>query len=313
MMNKLNPAFLEKGSNMMKREHTQPRHKRIVHGAMMVLLFLGLLVSLPACQAGSAAAVAQTRLKLAGSTTVEPVAEAAAEAYMAAHPDINITVRGGGSSIGGKGVGYGALHIGNASRELKESELETWPTLQTTVIGRDGVAVVVHRSLYEAGITQLTLEQVADIWRGNITNWQEVGGPDLPILAFDKALGRGTRDTFAEIVLGDANAEAPGTVGTLGENELVLATIAETEGSVAILSSGWQTADVVGVAIVNADGQAVPPTAENVATGLYPITRNLNMITDGPPQGLAAQFIEFVLSPEGQAIVQAEGYTPVSQ
>ncbi len=301
----------DKDSKMRKHEQPQqPRTQAPTYWSIMTMLLLALLVSLSACQAE--APVTETRLKLAGSTTIEPVARSAAELFMASHPDIDITVRGGGSSIGVKGIAYGALHIGMASRELKEAELEEWPDLTATVIGRDGVAVVINRTLYEAGVTQLTIDQVAGIWRGSITNWQEVGGPDLEILAFDKEMGRGTRDTFAKIVLGDEDESAPGTAGSLGENATVLATISENDGAVSILSTGWQTEDVVGVAIVNSSGQAIAPTAQNVASGQYPITRNLNMITVGPPDGLAAQFIEFVLSSEGQAFVQAHNYTPVS-
>jgi len=277
----------------------------------IALIALGLLYSLTACQSGQNTMSA--RLKLAGSTTVEPAARAAAKAFMTHHPHVKVTVRGGGSTIGVKGIMYGALHIGMASRPIKEAELEKSPNLTATVIGRDGVAVVVNRALYEAGVTKLTLEQIAGIWRGETTNWEDLGGPDLAIMAFDKEMGRGTRDTFAKIVLGGADEPAPGTVGALGENEAVLTAVSENKGAISILSTGWQTEDVVGVAIVGKDGQAVKPTSENVASGRYPISRDLNMVTDGPPQGLAKQFIEFVLSSEGQAFVEEHGYTPVSK
>lgn len=253
------------------------------------------------------------RLKLAGSTTVEPVALAAAKAFMVTHEGVEVTVRGGGSSIGVLGVTHGALHIGMTSRSLKASELQELPALTPTVIGRDGVAVVMNRSVYDAGVTQLTLAQVRDIWLGRITNWRELGGPDLPILAFDKELGRGTRDVFAGIVLGDADAEAPGTIGSLGENEMVLTTISENEGAISILSTGWVTNEVVGVAIVSDDGEVIEPTQNNVATGRYPLTRDLNLVTNGRPQGIAAEFINFLLSPQGQNFVELNGYTPIVQ
>jgi phosphate transport system substrate-binding protein len=281
------------------------------HWLVPVLFALALSCSLTGCQGEGN--ITETRLKLAGSTTVEPVAVVAAEAYIAQNPNVVITVRGGGSTIGVKGAGYGALHIGMTSRPLKKAETEKWPDLMATVIGRDGVAVVVNRALYEAGVTQLTLAQIASIWQGEITNWQEVGGPDLDIMAFDKEMGRGTRDTFARIVLGGTDEPAPGTIGALGENEAVLAAVSENRGAISILSTGWQTAGVVGLAIVGQDGQAVSPSTENVANGQYPITRDLNLITDGPPEGLAAQFIEFVLSSQGQTFVKEHGYTAVSE
>lgn len=289
----------------------QQRKRTSRHWSITIMLLIGLVVTLSACQATPEAT--EARLKLAGSTTVEPVARSAAETFMTMHPEANITVRGGGSSIGVKGIAYGALQIGMASRDIKASELEEWPTLTATVVGRDGVAVVINRTLYEAGVTQLTIDEVAGIWRGDITNWQAVGGPDMAILVYDKELGRGTRDTFAKIVLGSEDAPAAAAIGELGANADVLATLYENEAAVSILSSGWQTEDVVGVAIVNGAGQPVAPTTENVANGRYPITRNLNMITNGEPDGLAAQFIDFVLSSAGQAFVQEQGYTPVSQ
>ncbi len=292
-----------------KRNQRQPQRTR-THWSM-ILLALGLLTILFACQTESP--ITETRLKIAGSTTVEPVALEAAKLYMAAHPGVEITVRGGGTSIGVQGAGNAAIDIGGASRDLKASELEEWPDLVSTIIGRDGVAVVINRSLYEAGVTQLTVGEVAGIWRGEIVNWQEVGGPDAAIQAYDKELGRGTRDTFALVILGGADEPAPGTIGSLGENETVLATISENEWAVSMLSTGWLTEDVVGVAIVDENGQAIEPTNENVANGSYPITRNLSLITQGAPEGLAADFIAFVLSPEGQALMNQHSYTPIAQ
>ena len=251
-------------------------------------------------------------LKLAGSTTVEPVALTAGKDFMDQNPGVEVRVRGGGSTIGVKGVGYGALSIGMASRPIKPEELEKWPNLTTTAVGRDGVAVVVNKELYNAGVKQLTLEQVASIWLGKTTNWREVGGPDLTIVAFDKEMGRGTRDTFGKAVLGGEKIAAPGTSGALGENEAVLAAVSGNKAAVSILSTGWQTAEVVGVAIVGKDGQAVAPTAEAVAAGRYAISRDLVVITDGPPRGTAKEFIDFLLSPAGQTHVEKQGYTAVS-
>ncbi len=278
--------------------------------AVPILIFLAIIL-LTACQ--SSQEVLTKRLKLGGSTTVEIAAQPAAKAFMDRFDNTEVTVRGGGSTIGIKGTVYGAFHIGMTSRPFKKSELEQWPNLTATVIGRDGVSVVVNQELYEAGVTQLTMEQVAGIWRGEITNWQAVGGPDLPIVAYDKELGRGTRDIFAKIVLGDETAPAPGTVGTLGENEAVVTTVSQQPGAVSILSTGWQTSDVIGVAIVNQNGQAVEPTNENVVRGLYPILRDLNMITAGSPQGVAARFLDFMLSPEGQGFVEQAGYSRMVQ
>lgn len=288
--------------------------KRISTLVYLISVILALSIIQTGCQSGAnGQQITEGYLKIAGSTTVEPAALAAAEAYMTQFPNIEITVRGGGSSIGIEGVVTGALHIGMISRPIKEAELAKQPALTATTIGYDGVAVVIHKSLYDAGVTQLTLEQVANIWLGKITNWQEVGGPNLPIIAYDKELGRGTRDIFAKIVLGDEDAAAPGTIGSLGPNEAVLSAVSNEPGAVSILSTGWQTSDVVGVAIVDEDGRVAEPTPDNVESGLYPISRDLSLVTNGPATGLAAQFIDFMLSAEGQAFVKETGYSPISE
>ena len=147
--------------------------------SIFVILSFILPFVLTACQSAEAANIPEGRVKLAGSTTIEPAAAAAAAAFMQQHPNVEVTVRGGGSSIGVKGAAYGGLHIGMVSRSLTEDELEKWPNLHSTSIGRDGVAVLVNHTLSEAGVKQLTLDQVAASWRGESTNWPAGGGPGL--------------------------------------------------------------------------------------------------------------------------------------
>lgn len=283
-----------------------PRFPRLTVGLILVVL-----LGLTACQ--SQPATTGTHLNIAGATTPQRSAEICAEMFMAVNPGVSISVKGGGSSHGINGATDGTLDIGMAARPFRATELETFPGLTATVIGYDGVAVVVNRFVYANGVTELSLEQIAAMWRGEITNWQEVGGPNLAIVVYDKEEGHGTRDVFYSAVFGDTDADALGSAASLGGNPEILAAVTQEDGAISIVSSGWQTKEVIGVAIVLADGQSVAPTSENVASGLYPISRDLNMVTMGEPEGLVKQFIDFMLSAEGQAVVVESGYSAVAQ
>ena len=277
------------------------------------LIVLVVTLILAGCQSSALASSSlREPIKLGGSTTVAPAAAALAMAYMEEHPELEISVRGGGSGLGVKGIAYGGFHIGMASRPLSSSELEKWPNLQTTTIGRDGVAVAINKSLFDAGVKGLTLVQIAQIWRGDVVNWRELGGPDLPILLYDRERGSGTRDAFLGTIFGDQEPTMTDVAGVFVGNEDILSAITENSGAVSILSLGWLRADVVGVNIVNNMGEAIEPTVENVNNGRYPISRDLNFITDSSLSDNGSQFIQYVLSPEGQALVAEAGYVPVS-
>jgi len=125
-------------------------------------------------------------LSLAGSTTVEPIASKAAGVYMEKHPDVKVTVQGGGSGTGIKMVGEGTVDIGNASRKIKDKEKDLYPDLVGTIIAYDGIAIVVHPS---NPVENLTKQQLQDIYAGKITNWKEIGGEDREIVVVTRAEG----------------------------------------------------------------------------------------------------------------------------
>lgn len=243
-------------------------------------------------------------LSLAGSTTVQPLAELLAEAFMAENAGVEITVTGGGSSVGVKSAVDGSADLGMASREVKDSELAETPALVSTAIASDGVAVVVHP---DNPVAELTLEQVAKIFSGEITNWSEVGGNDEMISVVIREESSGTRACFDEKVLGEE--VLPTTTAIVQpSNGALVTTISTTPNAIGYISFGYMDESTKGVVV---DG--IAPTIENVVSGVYAISRNLNLISNGEASDLAQAFMDFALSAEGQVIAEEEGFISVTK
>jgi len=244
------------------------------------------------------------QIQLAGSTTVQPLAEVLAEAFMADNPDVTIEVQGGGSSVGVTSAGEGMVDIGNTSRNVKGSEFETFPELQVFTIAYDGIAIVTHPDLE---LPSLSIDQVKAIFAGEITNYAEVGGPVAEIIVVSREEGSGTRAAFEELVMESGDEEAVITEDALLQqsNGQVRTTVSTTPDSIGYLSFGFLDESIKTVAI---DG--VEPSVANVKNNLYPIFRPLNMLTNGEPNDLAKAFLDFILSDMGQEIV-AEDYITV--
>jgi phosphate transport system substrate-binding protein len=267
---------------------------------LWVSFLLVAILSVSACNSPAKPAEKGT-ISLAGSTTVQPVAEKLGEAFMAKNPDVQIDVQGGGSSVGVKSAGEGTVDIGMASREIKDSEKTEFPELEIYTIARDGIAIVAHPGVAVDGLTK---DQVRDIFSGVITNWNEVGGPDKAIVVVSREEGSGTRGAFEEMVMGE-EAVIVDTAILQPSNGAVRTTVSTTEDSIAYLSFGYLDDGVKALAI---DG--VDATVANALNGTYPIVRPLNMLTNGEPAGEVKAFLDFVLSDAGQAIVEEEGYLP---
>jgi len=249
------------------------------------------------------------QLQLAGSTTVQPLAEVLAESFMEANPDVVIEIQGGGSSVGVTSAGDGTVAIGSASRAIKDSEMETYPDLNVYTIAYDGIAVIVNPEL---DIPTLSVEQVRAIFSGSITNFSEVGGPDAEIVVVSREEGSGTRAAFEELVLTYKDANGESITDPITENALlqqsngqISTVVSTTPNTIGYLSFGYLSDAVKGVAI-----DTIVPTVENVKNGTYSIFRPLNLLTNGEAQGLAKAFIDFILSDAGQEIV-AEDYITV--
>ncbi len=254
------------------------------------------------------AAALSGQLQLAGSTTVQPLAEELAAAFMDANPDVTIDIQGGGSSVGVTSAGEGTVDIGTASREIKDSELEQFPNMKVFTIAYDGIAVVVNPDLDLSGLTK---DQVQAIFAGEVTNFSEVGGADAPITIVSREEGSGTRAAFEELVMEYKDDAGEKQVKPIVETALlqqsngqVRTVVSTTPNTIGFLSFGFLDDSIKALPI---DG--VEPTVENVKNGTYATFRPLNMLTNGDPSPLAQAFLDYILG-DGQTIV-AEDYITV--
>lgn len=249
---------------------------------------------------------------VSGSTTVLPIVSQAADQFSMQHVDVNVIVNAGGSGVGIKQVGEGKVDIGMASRDLTDLETDRYRALdlKVFVLARDAVVPVVSSEVYDAGVRALTLAQIGQIYRGEIDNWNVLGGPDREILVIDKEKARGTRHVFMTQVLGDKEADAPGADLVLGGNNEEQTAIVQSDAAIGMLSHAWLNEHVKGVAIRIKETE-IAPTYKNIGEGAFPIMRNLLLITRGEPKGAVKQFVDYLLHAEGQKIVEASGYVGI--
>ena len=171
------------------------------------------------------------------------------------------------------------------------------------------MAVMVRREVFDAGVRNLTKSQLSALVEGRVRNWTELGGPDLPVFVYDKEPGRGTREVLDRYLYGGGGTVPPPpdspNVAIVGGNEETLAKLLSTPGSTGPLSAAFLAGNPK-LAAVALDG--VELTTENVKSGAYPLARPLFLVTDGLPKGVAKRFVDYVLSPPGQALVRKHGY-----
>lgn len=245
-------------------------------------------------------------IDIVGSTTVLPIAQAAAEAWMNENPNDTINVSGGGSGDGIQAIIDGDVEIGNASRLIKEEERQTAESKGREIvehkIAADALSVVVHPS---NDISDLTIEEVRDIFAGDITNWKDVGGEDKEIAVYHREEGSGTRATFEKNVMDDKQV----TSGALSKesNGSMRQAISDNPEGIGYVGLGYLDDSIKSLSL---DG--IEPSAETTLSEEYPIGRTLQMYTDGEPTGLAKEFIDFIFSEEGQEIVEEQGFIKIS-
>ncbi|HHV39643.1 MAG TPA: phosphate ABC transporter substrate-binding protein [Tepidimicrobium sp.] len=236
-------------------------------------------------------------IQIAGSTSVQPLSEELAMEFMKLHPKVKINVAGGGSGAGIRSAQDGTADIGASSRTLKDEE----KTVKEFTIAKDGLAIVVNR---ENKVEGLTMDQAMQVFTGKITNWRELGGSDAPITVVIREDGSGTRGAFQEIVLGK---EESFTEDALIQNSTgaLRTVVSGNPDAIGFISLGALNEDVKALKI---DG--VEASKENVINDTYTLARPFLYLTESEPQGLVKSFIDFVLSQEGQKIVEVK-FVPV--
>ncbi|MTI82210.1 MAG: phosphate ABC transporter substrate-binding protein [Firmicutes bacterium] len=275
---------------------------------LVLLLALTMTVTLVGCGGGEESVEQENAdngelngtITVAGSTSVQPLSEELAAAFMEKHSGVTIHVQGGGSSAGVKAALEGAADIGAASRNLKESE--QGKGLVEHKIAIDGIAVVSNAE--NTAVESMTIEEVRKVMSGEITNWSELGGDDAKINVVSREEGSGTRGAFTDMVMeykvdGEKKeAELVADAAIQSSNGAVRTTVAGDKYAFGYLSLGYLDDSINPIKI---DG--VEPTSENIVAGKYGVARPFLYLTNGEPEGVAKEYIDFIFTSEAQDIV----------
>lgn len=236
-------------------------------------------------------------LSLAGSTSMEKLCEAMSESFMEANPGVTVTVEYTGSGAGLESLASGSVNIGNASRALKDEEKANGSV--ENVVALDGIAVITDKG---NAVTDITSEDLAKIYTGEVANWSDVGGTDQPIIVIGREAGSGTRDAFEELLeVKDACKYAQ----ELDSTGAVLAKVASTPGAI-----GYVSLDVVDDTVVGQKIDGVEPTEEEILAGNYLLQRPFVMATKGEiseQSDVVKAWFDYINSDEGKAVIQAAG------
>ncbi len=255
------------------------------------------------CVAGS--------ITTAGSTALQPLIQDAATAYQAHCSGSTITVNGGGSGTGLSQVAQGAVQIGE-SDVLAATKLSAADAAKLVdhVVARQGWIVVTNKDV--TGVTNLTTQQNKDIWTGKDTNWNQVGGPDLPIVLIFRPQSSGTRASFKALVLGGATEATGGQTLTEDSNGAVTTAVTKTNGAVSVIGFAYYN-DPANKPLLNGlqlDG--IDANIANVGSGTYKLAADGNLYTNGEATGLTKAFLDFMMGPEVQGtIIPKDSYGPV--
>jgi phosphate transport system substrate-binding protein len=257
---------------------------------LTVLLAVQVLM-LNAC--GEPAAI----ITVGGSTTVQPLAEKLAAMYTKDNPKVSIVIQGGGSGAGITGVSKSEFDVGMSSRELTFED----PKLIKHILGKDAIAIITNKS---NTLSNLSKDQVRNIFAGKITNWNELGGPAKSIHVISREAGSGTRTSFEDMVMN----KNPITTNAASQNSnsAVKDAVSADELSIGYLSLGQ-----LDKAVKELDVNGISCSTENAINGKYPIVRPLYFLTRSEPEGLVKKFIDYCQSSKGKTVIVEAGYISV--
>ena len=287
----------------------------------LLLRLAALVIALAACAAPPGSNPTpipqQKTIKDIGSDTIVNLALAWAQAYGAEHPEVNISVTGGGSGTGLAALINGTADLANASRAITPEELATAKANGITpvqhVVSRDAIAVIENPA---NPVGQLTLPQLSDLYTGQLTNWRQVGGQDRPVVLLSRESNSGTHVYFLQNVirLGQSKSKllfSPDTL-LLPSSEGISAEFRQNPNAIGYDGLGYVTPDMKTVAVAAGDGKPfVLPTIQTVNDKSYPIARDLYIYSAGEPTGPIKDYLDWIAGPEGQKIVAQLGFVPV--
>ena len=263
---------------------------------LILILTALLIVSMPLMASKA------NQLTLSGSTTVLPIAQAAAEAFMAKHPEVNISVRGGGSGVGIAALMNKTVDIATSSRQMKAKEISQAKSNGVNPVGyaiaNDGITMIVNKA---NTVKNLSLKDLKNIYTGKVTNWNQLGGPNMPIVVISRDISSGTFEVFNEKAL--SGAKVVDSAQMLASNNAIVTTVTTTPGAVGYVGLGYVTPETKVVSVEN-----MTPSEQTVKAGTYKLSRKLYMFTNGAAKGNAAEFLSFLQSAAGQKIVVEQGF-----
>lgn len=293
------------------------KQKRVLVFALAAVLALGTL-GLAGCGAqaepeptngeGAAEELSGT-ITIGGSDTMVNLGQAWAEAFMGDNPQVMVTVQGGGTGTGIAALINDTVDFAAASREMKDEERaqveDAGGTVSKTAVAVDGIAVIVNPN---NPVGEISMADLGAIYRGEITNWSELGGPDQTIVVLSRDTASGTYEFFLETVVAaeDENAEMSPGVQMLGSSQAIVSEVTGNDAAIGYVGLGYLTDQV---SVVGVDG--VEASVETAQDGSYPISRNLYMYAAEAPEGVMGAYLEWILGEAGQAIVVDQGFVPL--
>ncbi len=274
--------------------------------------YLTVMMVLTALLVGSTACHAQM-LQIKGSDTLINLVQRLAEVYMEENPGKYIAVTGGGSGTGIAALINNKCDIANASRGMKDKEIamanDGGVDPKRAVIAMDGLSVIVSGS---NPVSQLTMDEIGKIFRGEVTNWSEVGGKNMPITLYGRQSNSGTFVFFRDTVL---KGDYSGKMNRMNGNAQIVEAVKNDASGIGYVGVGY-VKDATGITVLRVAARqgatyASPLSSADVKSGAYPIARPLNQYLNGAPKGAVKDFVEFELSSQGQQIVEDMGFFPV--
>lgn len=296
--------------------------RRVKPGRSIIGLLLVLLIILTACRQensdGETEAGTDRAIQNKGSDTLVNIALAWAEQYRIIEPTVSVAVTGGGSGTGIAALINGTVDIANASRAMKDNEIADArangiePVEIPVAI--DALAVILHP---ENPVSELTIKQLADIFTGRVTNWQEVGGRDAPIILVSRETNSGTHVYFLEEVVRQGDSEntdifAPQTL-LMPSSVGITSEVRRNPNAIGYDGLGYVDPEHEKLLAIAAQAGLpyIPPSVDSASDGTYPLARYLFMYSAGEPEGALADYIHWILGPDGQKIVRDLGFVPL--